>query len=307
MRLRLLSTAAVTAVAVTATALLASPALAAPKKGPKAQATASPSPVAVEPVLETVTEPVEQVVATTMDALATPLLTRPELLAPTTVWLKPSTPVLQLDPVKDYVVKVDPTAVFTSGAAIVGGRNVVLENALLQYAPPAGAPADWQVRGLFLKAQYGVMYVDGLRITGPLNDGIQMDQKAPRAAVVLKHVRIDQVTGTYEGHHADLLQTWAGPARLVVDDFEGTSNYQGFFLKPNQLWADGPRPEFFWLNDVRLDLSTGYYALWTDGFGAFPVQTRGVVVKAKSANRDAWLWPKPSTGDLTWVDVLGIL
>jgi hypothetical protein len=245
--------------------------------------------------------------ATAMDALATPLLTRPELVAPKTVYLTPAKPVLNLGTTGDWIVKVAPGTVFTSGAAIVGGKNVVLENATIRYSAPAGAAAGWKARGLFLKSQVGVMYVDGLHLTGPLNDGIQMDQKAPGVAVVLKRVAIDLVAGSEAGHHADLLQTWAGPARLVVDGFRGTSSYQGMFLKPNQLWADGPRPSYFWLRDVELDVSTGNYALWTDGFGAFPVQTRDVVVKARSLTRDAWLWPKPSTGDLTWIDVVATL
>lgn len=239
----------------------------------------------------------------TVNQQAIALLDRPALVKPTTVYLTPLTPVLTLDQSRDYIVKVPADAVFTSGAAIVGGRNVTLESATIRYAAPLGAPIDWLVRGLFLKAQAGVMYVNNLQIRGPLEDGIQMDQKAPHAAVVLHNVSVDPVWGSYEGYHADVLQTWAGPARLVVDNLTGTSNYQGFFLKPNQLWTDGPKPEFFWFRNVQLDLSQGYYALWTDGYGAFPVEVRDVYVRPYTTSRNAWLWPKPSTGDTTWSNV----
>jgi hypothetical protein len=240
-----------------------------------------------------------------MDAQALPLLTRPALVAPETKSLTPQAPVLELDPARDYVVQVPVGSVFTTGAAIVGGHNVVLENAVLLYAAPAALTptAETGVRGLFLKGQTGVMYVNGLQIRGTLNEGIQLDQKAPGAAVVLRGVAIDPVRGTEADWHADLLQTWAGPAKLVVDDFTGTSNYQGMFLRPNQLWETGPKPDFFWLRNVHLDVSTGFYALWTDGFGAFPLQATGVTVKPRSSDRDQWLWPKPSTGDTTWSEV----
>jgi len=238
---------------------------------------------------------------TNLDQKAEPLLNRPTLVNPLTVTITPTVPVVVLNNARDYVVKVAAGAVFSREVAISGGHNVVLESATIQYAAPVDLPVRY--RALFLKGQTGVMYVNGLQLRGPLQDGIQMDQKAPHAAVVLRNVDVDPVHGTFEGYHADLLQTWAGPARLVVDGFTGTSDYQGFFLKPNQLWLDGPKPEFFWLRNVRLDVSTGYYALWTDGFGAFPVQTTDVAVKPYTAYRGAWLWPKPNTGDTTWAGV----
>lgn len=244
----------------------------------------------------------------TVDEQATALLARPALNAPVLKALTPAAPVLSLDPTRDYVVSIPTGAVFTRPAAIVGGHNVVLESATLRYAAPAGAPADWIVRGLFLKAQTGVMWVNGLQIRGPLAEGIDLEQRAPDATVVLHNIAIDQVSGTYDTNHADLLQTWAGPAKLVVDGFTGSSNYQGMFLKPNDLWADGPRPAFFSLSNLTLDVSTGYYALWTDGFEAFPMSIRNVSIKSNPArtSRNAWLWPKPSTGDTTWSTVLAL-
>jgi hypothetical protein len=249
-----------------------------------------------------------------MDSRALALIKRPALVHPQTVQLTERTPRLNLDPTKDYVVQVPSGTVLTSGAVIRGGHNVVLEKAVLLYAPPVpptGLPtvtadpstSELRQRGLFLTEQTGIMYVNDLQIRGALKEGIQLAERSPHVAVVLRRIVIDPVVGSKSGWHADLLQTWAGPARLVVDDFAGTSEFQGMFLRPNELWPNGPRPEFFWLHNVRLDVSAGLYALWTDGFGAFPLKASAVVVKPRSANRDAWLWPKPSTGDTTWSKV----
>jgi len=245
--------------------------------------------------------------AVTIDDQAKALLAPPVLVNPLVRTLQPTTPGITLDPTRDYVVKVKAGSVFRTGVTILGGHNVVFENATLQYDPLLAASLDTKARGLMLSSQTGVMWINGLQIRGPLKEGIQMEQKAPGAAVVLQNIAIDPlVGGSYEGWHSDLLQTWAGPAKLVVDNFTGSSDYQGFFLKPNQLAPTLPKPDFFWLRNVTLDVSHGYYALWTDGYGAFPVQTTNVGIKAKSSNRDQWLYPKPSTGDTTWSSVSAI-
>ena len=244
------------------------------------------------------------VAGTAMDAQALPLLERPALTNPITLQITPAAPeVKNLDPNQDYIVTVAP-GIYTKNAKIWGGHNVVLENAVLVYASPTAAQPtkDVGVRGLYLTGQTGVMYVNGLQIRGTLNEGIQLSETEPGATVVLRNIAIDPVTGSEDTWHADLLQTWAGPAKLVVDGFTGTSNFQGMFLTPNQKW-NGPKPEFFWLRNVHLNVALGRYALWTDGFGAFPLQTTDVTVKPRSENRDQWLWPKPSTGDTTWQNV----
>jgi hypothetical protein len=239
------------------------------------------------------------------DSDAQSLLAAPQLVNPQTVNLTATTPILHLNNSVDYVVKVTSSAL-TAGAAIVGGHNVVVQNATLAYQAPAGADSTWRVRGLYLENQTGEMYINGLKMTGPLDDGIQMDERVSGVPVVLQNVNIAFVDGSFDGYHADLLQTWAGPSRLVVNNFTGTSDYQGFFLTPNQLWPTGPKPTYFWLNNVKINDATGNYALWTDGYGAFPIEVHNVQVVAKSANRNAWLWPKPSTGDTTWSNVVAV-
>ena len=242
---------------------------------------------------------------TALDGKAEPLLERPTLVNPLVRELSPGTPGITLDPTRDYVVRVRAGSVFRSMITIKGGRNVVFENAVLQYDPALAGSIDLMPRAVMLAGQTGVMWIKNLQIRGPVKEGIQMEQKAPGVAVVLQDIAIDPlIGGTYAGWHSDLLQTWAGPSKLVVDGFTGSSDYQGFFLKPNQLFLEGPKPEFFWFRDVALDISKGYFALWTDGFGAYPVQTTNVVVKAYSTDRNKWLYPQPKTGDTTWAGVL---
>ena len=233
---------------------------------------------------------------------ATALMVRPKQTNPLRVALTPATQGLRLSATRDYVVTIPQGTVFTHPVTIAGGHNVILENSVLQYVRPVGASPSWTVRGLYLTDQTGVMWVKGLQVRGPLSEGIDLSQKQPHAAVVLLDVALDTVTGSVSTNHADLLQTWAGPDRLVVSNFEGSSTYQGMFLKPRDAWAEGPPPSFFSLRDVRLDVSTGHYALWTEGYDAFPVEVRDVVVRPNPTrpSRDAWLWPKPSTGDTTW-------
>ena len=241
-----------------------------------------------------------------VDTDAARLLDPPRLEDPVVRTIRAGATWLRLDPQRDYRLKIAADSVLTSGVVIVGGRNVVLEPGTLRYATTPGAKGPL-VRGLYLKGQTGTMYVSGLRIRGPLKEGINLDQRMPGASVVLRDVEVDTVHGSELTHHADLLQTWAGPSKLVVDGFRGATTYQGFFLRPNQRWRNGPKPEYFWLRDVQLDVRLGRYALWTDGGGAFPVrvQSTSVLRNPTRLPRDLWLWPKPSTGDTTWRSVSG--
>ena len=269
----------------------------------------------VAPVTEVATEVVEPV-ATVVDPLAAratdavvqadKLLVRPVLTAPTTITMSSGTSYVTMDPTRDYIIKIKAGTVFPRSVTLTGGRNVVFEDAVMQYAPPVGAEPGWLARGLYLVDQTGVMWVSNLQIRGPLSEGIDLSQKK-NASVVLRNIAVDPVYGSQTGHHADVLQTWAGPGRLVVDGLTGTSNFQGIFLQPADTW-DGPDPDFIVLRNISLDTSQGIYALSSYAHGAYPIVASGISVKYNPArpSRDQWLWPKPSTGDTTWADVVGI-
>jgi hypothetical protein len=206
---------------------------------------------------------------------------------------------LRLDPDRDYVVSLGSgAATIPGGLTISGGHDVVLDGGHIAVPDAAG--------GLTLKGQTGVTWVHNLRISGPqLMEGIDLDQREPGATVVLRNVLVDTVHGSAATNHADLLQTWAGPARLLVDGFTGSTEYQGFFLLPNQHFT-GPPPQFFDLRHVDID-DRGGYALWRATGSTWPLLLQDVHVRPNPAKpaRDWWLWPKPSTGDASWSAVSG--
>ena len=234
------------------------------------------------------------------------LLARPRLTRPTTVTLTPATSHVSLDPRRDYVLRIPPGTVLTEPLTIRGGNDVVLEDAVVLYAPPRGAAPGWLARGLYLGNQTGVMWVSNLQIRGPLSEGVDLSQKKG-GSVVLRDVDIDPVRGSQQTNHADVLQTWAGPRRLVVDGLRGTSTFQGVFLQPHDTW-DGPDPDFVVLRNVHLDVTHGRYALSNYARSDYPVVADGITVQYNPSrpSRDQWLWPKPSTGDRTWARVVGI-
>jgi hypothetical protein len=224
---------------------------------------------------------------------------RPTLRRPITVVANASHRSLVLDLHRDYVVKLTRGAErIPGGLSIWGGRNVVIDGGHIVVPDKAG--------GMVLKNQTGTIWIRGVYISGRrLMEGIDLDERAPRATVVLRDILVATVHGSYATNHADLLQTWAGPSRLLIDGFTGTTNYQGFFLLPNQ-FLSGQRPRLFDLRHVNI-FSRGGYALWRDPGMPFPLHLRDVYVRANPAkpSRDWWLWPKPSTGDRSWAGVAG--
>ena len=148
------------------------------------------------------------------------------------------------------------------------------------------------------------MHIEGLAITGPgLGEGFNLDQREG-AVVQLQNIRVETVQGTEEGHHADVIQAWAGPAELRVDGLTGSTNYQGFFLLPNQ-FGDQPDPELFDLRRIDLTGEDGTgYLLWRDEDG-WPVETSDVWVSPPSGedDRETFLWPREDASDGSWGDV----
>jgi hypothetical protein len=212
---------------------------------------------------------------------------RPALVDPTTIVVDAAHNNLVLDQSKDYVLRLTPgTDSMRIGLTVWGGRNVVIDGGHLNITGHSG--------GMELKNQAGTIWIHDLHISGGsgLMEGIDLQEPVRGATVVLRDVLIDKVHGSYTTNHADLIQTWAGPSRLLIDGFTGTTGYQGFFLLPNQLY-NGPSPKIFDLRNVEIDDSRGGYALWlSDQHGPFPLHTQNVVVKANPVRtwRGWWLW-----------------
>ncbi|WP_250445553.1 hypothetical protein [Actinotalea sp. C106] len=250
-------------------------------------------------------------VASTVPAVTTtdearPRLTwrPPALTSPEVVRISATNRALRLDDSRDYVLQMPSTPLEVEGGLTVsGGRNVVLVGGTISI--PAGAEqTNHAHRGLFLKNQTGTVHVEGLLITGVgLGEGINLDQREG-AVVQLQNVRVETTQGSLETNHADVLQTWAGPRVLRVDRLSAATEYQGFFLLPQQFGTQA-QPEVVDLRrvDLRGTPESGYL-LWRDDL-EWPLTVQDVWVAPRNpSSRDSFLWPKGSgPGTEAWPQV----
>jgi hypothetical protein len=199
---------------------------------------------------------------------------------------------------RDYVLKLPKGKPLEAphGLTIAGGHNVVMTGGTVHVPDKSGAAQ--------LEAQTGTIHIEGVRFTGPkLMEGFDLNE-SDKATVELENIYIDEVRGSYTTNHADLIQSWAGPGKLLIDGLWGSTNYQGFFLLPNQHY-NAPPPTLFDLRNVYINDSQGGYALWLQTKPRVPLHLSNVQVTPNPARtwRGWWLWPKPSTGDATWNQV----
>jgi hypothetical protein len=232
---------------------------------------------------------------------------RPSLSNPTTVQLSDANHGLVLNQSHDYIVQCPPGTLELSAALnIWGGHNVVFENCDLDITA-----SDWAAR---FSDQAGTLWIHDVHFGGSdLTGGIQMQE--PGATVVMRDVLFDTVYGSLNTNHAELIQTWSGPSRLMIDGLTGSTTYQGLFLEPNQ-FDNGPPPTVFDLRHINIDDSQGAYALWLGYVNGSPsgdesgailtwnVQDVYVVPNPARTWPGWWLWPQPSTGDPTWNSVI---
>ncbi len=231
----------------------------------------------------------------------------PSLSNPTTIQIVPGDDVLDLGQNRDYVLQCPSGTVQLTSALIVrGGRNVVFENCDLDLTV-----ADWAAE---FESQTGTLWIHDVHFGGSeLTGGIQLQE--PSATVVLRDVLFDQVNGSQNTNHAELIQTWSGPNRLLIDGLTGSTTYQGLFLLPDQ-YDSGPPPAVFDLRDIDIDDTQGGYAFWLGDVADAPpndasgsiltwnVQDVYVMPNPARSWPGWWLYPQPSTGDPTWSNVL---
>jgi hypothetical protein len=208
---------------------------------------------------------------------------------------------LQLDPSRDYVLRLPrgrplnvPTAL-----EISGGHNIVMVGGTINVERPVGV--------MQLTDQTGTVHIEGVRFTGRhLTQGIDLSE-AKGATVELEHVYFSTVYGSFTTNHAELIQSWAGPRRLLIDGLTGSTTYQGLFLLPNQHY-NGPAPKLFDLRNIYIDDSRGAYALWLQTSPRVPLRISGVYVtpNPQRPERAWWLWPKPSSEATTWSGVQAV-
>ena len=145
---------------------------------------------------------------------------------------------LTLNQSQDYVVEC-PSGQFDVPGKITiwGGHNVVFQDCDENVTNPAG---DWAA---YVEDQTGTLWIHDVHFGGVhLTGGVQMQE--PDATVVMRDVLFDIVYGSYTTNHAECIQTWSGPARLLIDGLECPTTYQGLFLLPNQ--SDSTTLETTW-------------------------------------------------------------
>jgi hypothetical protein len=238
----------------------------------------------------------------------------PALTAPVSIAVGNSSATLALDNRRDYVLHLPAArpAVRPAGLVISGGHNVVLVGGSVDVA---GGIRTWngkvQRRAMYLKGQTGTVFIEGVSFlsstTGGLTEGINLDQRLG-ATVVLQNIRLGRLVGSRATNHADGLQTWAGPRRLLIDGLSMQTQYQGMFLLPNQHFKKGPAPELFDLRNISIVGEPGSgYLLWRDRQD-FPWRLENVNVRPGSRKltaRRLFLWdPLGTFASVRAVDVV---
>jgi hypothetical protein len=222
----------------------------------------------------------------------------PALVNPTVLTLSDSNRSLTLDQSKDYIVQC-PSGPFDVSAKITiwGGHNVVFQSCDEYMTNPTG---DWAA---YLEDQTGTLWIHDVHFGGAhLTGGVQMQE--PGATVVMRDVLFDTVYGSYSTNHAECVQTWSGPARLLIDGLQCSTTYQGLFLLPNQ-W-DSTTLETTWdLRNVKID-GDGAYDLWlgnvqpsqVGALGAFNLQN-----VYDCGPGEPRTWDGTSDGNQAWANV----
>jgi hypothetical protein len=186
----------------------------------------------------------------------------PTLTNPITVVI-PGTPrTVILDSTKDYIIKMP--NVVTDHLMIQGGRNIVMIGGEINIINQGANATIIDRTALKLRNNTGIVHIEGLLIHGEdLTEGIQI--AAPQATVQLQNIRIEDVHAhdqvNFSDNHPDLIQSWGGYKALRVDQFTGSSDYQGIFLKCDSGCPLGPTH----LKRVNIiGLPTARYLFWVN-------------------------------------------
>lgn len=225
---------------------------------------------------------------------------------------------LKLKKDRDFIIKLPKDRPFIGELNIYGGHNVVLIGGEIRI-PDGEENPDYaegrkkSKRAVYIQGSTGTVHIEGIHITGKgLHEGFNIAEREPGCIVQLQNIRVELLHGSYSKNHADVIQSWAGPAELRIDRLTGFTEYQGFFLLPNQhfpLDKGGFLPTKWDFRNINLvgDLQKSAYMLWCPDNHGFPIEITNVWVRPaekKKGDRDAFLWPKPKAkGDKTWEKV----
>jgi hypothetical protein len=162
----------------------------------------------------------------------------PALVDPTTIQLVSGQDpdVVNLNPNKDYILHT-PAGGIHGTVEINGGHNVILIGGVITVPSTANQTDNGQDNtdtALYIRGATGTVHVEGLLIDANhdvLYDGI--DINAPQATVQIENVRAQNVWGSENTEHADVIQTWGGVKDLRVDRVTADGDYQGLTIDPD--------------------------------------------------------------------------
>lgn len=185
----------------------------------------------------------------------------PALQQPKTIELTATSFVPQLDPKRDYIIKL-PNEPRIKAVQITGGRNVVIIGGEIAMENLDGQDAyDSQKRAIYIKNNMGTVHIEGVLIDGSNSgefDGVAI--AAPESTVQLQNMRIMEVHGTYQTFHGDVVQPWGGVKELRIDRMTASTHYQGL-----QIDKDLQPIEEELIQNVNLT-GPGNYKIWLTKF-----------------------------------------
>jgi hypothetical protein len=158
----------------------------------------------------------------------------PSLVDPVTITLAAGQTSTVLDPKIDYIVKL-PAEKKVGATELIGGHHVVIigGHVTVPGDEPQKEPKISHFAAFHLKHQTGTVHIEGVLIDNSAG-GSGWDAfftNCPKAIVQIQNVRVEGLSGTFKGHHADICQIGHGVGELRIDRLTGTSDYQGLFLK----------------------------------------------------------------------------
>jgi hypothetical protein len=140
---------------------------------------------------------------------------------------------LELDPARDYIVRM-PMEALKGGLSIIGGRNVVIVGGEIFDDTPISSSAPVEhAYGLYLENQTGTVHLEGLWIHGRgIGQALVLAQWAG-ATVQVQSSRLAAMHPV--GHvHTDGIQSWAGPRKLRLRDVTIRTAGVGLQTQPHQ-------------------------------------------------------------------------
>jgi hypothetical protein len=158
----------------------------------------------------------------------------PKLTNPIRLRLETGQTSTTLDPKRDYIVEL-PAEKKVGVTELIGGRNVVIlgGHVTVPGADSLPNPPVTHFSAFHLKHQRGTVHIEGVLIDNSAG-GKGWDAfftNCPQATVQIQNIRVEGLTGDFEGYHADVIQTGHGVGLLRMDHVTGTTDYQGIFLK----------------------------------------------------------------------------